>query len=397
MIITFVTDCYYDENNGTGISARRFTDMLRRRGHEVRIVTIDQEGRTSYGVPRRSFGKLFDKIIMAEGFNFANPDEEVLKKAITGSDIVHIYMPFKLGITAAKLCRELNVPCTAAFHVDPCNITSTIYMHKIKPLNDAIYLSFYNNLYRYVKHIHCPSMMIANRLVKQKYNSYLHVISNGYSENFTMAEIEKPTFLNDKIIVSFIGRFSQEKRHDLIIKAVDKSKYRDKIQLIFGGKGPLKKKIQKMATRLPITPIFGFYTKEQLHSIHNFTDIYIHPADTEIEGISCIEAIACGVVPIVSKSTRSATPQFTICEESLFKPGDYKDLVAKLDWWIEHPEERLKYKTEYVEHSKNFQIERSIDLIIDMFNQAIADWDPKYDGRKKKKAITPTILSNINN
>ena len=152
-----------------------------------------------------------------------------------------------------------------------------------------------------------------------------------------------------------------------------------------------------MATKLPIAPIFGFYTKEQLHSIHNFTDIYIHPADTEIEGISCIEAIACGVVPIVSKSVRSATPQFTICEESLFKPGDYKDLAAKLDWWIEHPEERLKYKTEYVEHSKNFQIERSIDLIIDMFNQAIADWDAKYDGKKKQKAIAPTIISNTNN
>lgn len=33
MIITFVTDCYFDENNGTGISARRFTDMLRQHGH----------------------------------------------------------------------------------------------------------------------------------------------------------------------------------------------------------------------------------------------------------------------------------------------------------------------------------------------------------------------------
>ena len=61
MIITFVTDCYFDENNGTGISARRFTDMLRQRGHEVRIVTIDGEGRTLYGVPKRSFVNFLTK------------------------------------------------------------------------------------------------------------------------------------------------------------------------------------------------------------------------------------------------------------------------------------------------------------------------------------------------
>lgn len=392
MIITFVTDGYFEENNGTNVSARRFTEMLRKRGHTVRVVTIDNEGRTKFGLPKRSFGKLADKIISSEGFTFAAPDKEVLKEAIVGSDIVHVYMPFKLGCTAVKLCRELNVPCTAAFHIDPCNITSTIYLHRLKPLNDALYQSFYRNIYRYVKHIHCPSKMIADRLVKQVYNNYLHVISNGFSDFFTMEESEKPVFLNDKIIVSFIGRFSQEKRHDLIIKAVNMSKYKDQIQLIFGGKGPLKKKIQKMSTCLPNAPIFGFYTKEQLHSIHNFTDIYIHPADTEIEGISCMEAIACGVVPIVSKSPRSATPQFTICEESLFKAGDYKDLAKKLDWWIEHPEVRQEYKQQYVEHSKNFLIERSIDKIEEMFKAAIEDWDPKYNGRAKKRHIEPTII-----
>ncbi len=393
MIITFVTDCYFDENNGTGISARRFTELFRKRGHEVRVVTIDDQGRTQYALEKRSFGKPIDAVFELEGFRLAKPDENILKKAIIGSDIVHVYMPFKLGIKAVKLCRQLNIPCTAAFHVDPCNITTTTYMSWIKPINDAIYQTYYSNLYRYVKHIHCPSLMIAQRLVKQKYHNYLHVISNGFSQIFEVEKTEKPKFLDDKIIVSFIGRFSKEKRHDLIIKAVNISKYRDKIQLIFGGRGPTKKKIERMAGCLPNTPIFGFYNKEQLKSIHNFTDIYIHPADTEIEGISCIEAIACGVVPIVSNSSRSATPQFTICEESLFKRGDYKDLAKKLDWWIEHPEKRQEYKKNYIEHSKKFLIENSIDQTIEMFKQAIKDWDPNFDGKKAQYKMEPTIIN----
>lgn len=66
MIITFVTDGYFEENNGTNVSARRFTEMLRKRGHTVRVVTIDDEGRTKFGLAKRSFGKIADKIISSE-------------------------------------------------------------------------------------------------------------------------------------------------------------------------------------------------------------------------------------------------------------------------------------------------------------------------------------------
>ena len=38
-------------------------------------------------------------------------------------------------------------------------------------------------------------------------------------------------------------------------------------------------------------------------------------------------------------------------------------------------------------------IEKSIDKIIEMFEQAIKDWDPKYDGKKKELALKPTIIT----
>lgn len=394
MIITFVTDLYFDENNGTSISAKRFTSILREHGHTVKIVAVDDGNNTEFAVKERSFGKLGDKIIHSQGMRLADPDEETLKNAIKGSDIVHIYMPFKLGKETIKICRELNVPCTAAFHIAPENITSTIYLGEWKDLSNIIYRMFYKDLYRYVKHIHCPSLMIANKLKERKYRTNLHVISNGYHPIFKPENIEKPEELKDKFIITFIGRFSCEKRHDLIIKAVSKSKYKDKIQLIFGGKGPKKNSIVKKSMKLlPIQPRFEFFTKEELVKVYNYSDLYVHPADTEIEGISCIEAIACGLVPIVSNSIRSATPQFTIDERCIFKRGDYNDLSKKIDYWIEHQDELKSLKEKYAKHALNFNIENSVKRCEKMFEEAIKDWDNNYNNSKDKETKTKIFFN----
>ena len=45
----------------------------------------------------------------------------------------------------------------------------------------------------------------------------------------------------------------------------------------------------------------------------------MHSADAEIEAISCIEAFACGNVPIIANSPNSATKQFALVKESYLK------------------------------------------------------------------------------
>lgn len=393
MIITLVTDQFYQNNHGTSISGQRIYNGLIALGHKVRVLTIDNGEHTEYALKERYFGKLGTKIINSQGFQFAKPDAEVLRKAIEGSDVVHIYLPFKLGYKTIEMCREMNVPCTAAFHLAPENITSTIYLNKSKSVNGVLWHNFNYQTYRYVKHIHTPSQMIANQLVEHNFHANLHVISNGFNDIFRFAPEEKPTIFKDKIVICFVGRFSREKRHDLIVKAVNASKYRDKIQLVFAGKGPVKKKIMKMSERLPNYPLFTFLSRPQLVSLFNYADLYIHPADIEIEGMSCLEAIACGCVPIVGDSKKSATPQFVCHEQGLFKHGDYKDLANKIDWWIEHPKELQEQRTKSAEHAQKFTLEKSMKYYVEMFEEAIKDWDKDYVGTDKNKAIPTTIIN----
>jgi len=392
MVITLVTDQFWQNNHGTSISAQRFYNGLVKLGHTVRVVSIDESNNSIYSLKERYFGKTITKIINSQGFQFAKFDKEILKKAITGADIVHVYLPFKLEQKTIQLCREMNVPFSAAFHLAPENITSTLYLNKSKLVNGCLWSSFKNKVYRYAKHIHTPSLMIAKQLEKHKYNCNMHVISNGYNDIFKVQESVRPEEYKDKFLITFIGRFSREKRHDLIIKAVNASKYRDKIQLVFGGKGPTKKHIMKTAKKLPNYPVFSFFTREQLVSLFNYADLYIHPADIEVEGMSCIEAIACGCPALVGDSPKSATPQFTVHEKSLFKHGDYKDLAEKIDWWIEHPEELKAERKAVEQHAHKFTIEKSMPFYIEMFEQAIKDWDKDFDC--KKKGLKPNIINN---
>jgi spore maturation protein CgeB len=85
-----------------------------------------------------------------------------------------------------------------------------------------------------------------------------------------------------------------------------------------------------------------------------------------------LEAITCGLVPVISDSPASATNSFALGPEHLFNHKAPKDLARKIDYWIEHPEEKKQASRKYLDYSKQFAIEGSIDLMEKMFADAIA-------------------------
>ena len=93
----------------------------------------------------------------------------------------------------------------------------------------------------------------------------------------------------------------------------------------------------------------------------------------ESEAISCIEAFATGLVPIISDSELSATKQFALDERSLFRAGDPKDLARAIDFWLDNPEEKARMEKIYAESAKKYNIEHSITLFEEMLNEAIED------------------------
>ena len=370
MVITLVMDQYGDANNGTTMTARRFAKILTNHGHTVRVLcgsNIDGPNIYSTGyvhVP------VFQWLITSQGMAFAKVNKKVIFDAVNGADIVHFLLPFRLSQKTKKICDKLNIPTTAAFHCQPENITYTLHMGKSKFANSVLYF-FFRKFYNRFNDIHCPSIMIEQQLLKHNYKASTHVISNGVIPGFYKKPVDKPINLKDKFIILMIGRYSREKRQDLIINATLNSENEKDIQLIFAGSGPWEKYLKKISNKLTNKPIFGFYSSKELLNIINYSDLYIHASDAEIEAISCIESFTCGLVPVISDSPMSATNQFALRESNLFKAGDYLSLRDKIDFWIKHEKEKNNCSKEYINYSVKFQIENCVLALEKVFEDVV--------------------------
>jgi glycosyltransferase involved in cell wall biosynthesis len=286
--------------------------------------------------------------------------------------VVHLFFPFKVERETFRLAKERGIPVCGAFHCQPENVTYNIGLKHFGFVAGLVYWVFKGWLYGKLGTIHCPSEFLAGELKRHKYKARLHVISNGVSSRFKPAG-QAVRGEDDTIKVLMIGRLAPEKRQDLIIKAVKHSRYREKIQLYFAGSGAKQKKYEALGAGLPNPPVFGFLSPERLLELIQKTDLYIHASDIEAEGMSCIEAFSCGKVPIISDSKKSATSQFALDGRSLFKGGDYRDLRDKLDYWIEHEEERERMGREYARLGESYDIKFSVEKMIRMFEAVIAE------------------------
>ena len=116
---------------------------------------------------------------------------------------------------------------------------------------------------------------------------------------------------------------------------------------------------------------FGFYPKDKLLDLIALSDLYVHAADAEIEAMSCMEAFAGGLVPVIANSEKSATPQFALDDRSLFTAGDPAVLAEKIDYWIEHPDERRRMELSYAELGKKYNLDACVRQAEEMFSLAM--------------------------
>lgn len=387
MKILLVSDQFYTANNGMTISGRRFAKALTQHGHTVRVISTDTEGKAvefwntdkpegteisanlSY-IMKKQYIPIFDKLVSSQGMTFAKPDDKKLEEAVEWADIIHLLVPFTVSHHAIKIAQRKGKPFTGAFHVQPENITASIHMRHFQIINKGIYRWFRHYIFQYCDYVHCPSKFIANELQKNGYQNKLKVISNGIDPDFTYRKKSKPQEIRSRYIVLMIGRLSIEKRQDVLIRAVAKSKYKDRILLMLAGQGPRKEKLLRLAKKEKIDMTVDFYSKKDLLDLIAISDLYVHAADMEIEAMSCMEAFSAGLVPVISNSEKSATPQFALDERSLFRAGDSQDLAKKIDYWIEHEDEKKAMELEYSKLAQKYRLDDCVRQAEEMFYEA---------------------------
>lgn len=359
MNVTIICDVLGVPNNGTSVAAYNLIDHLKAQGHNVTVVCCDadKEGESGYKiVPTMKLGPIVNAALARNEVVPAKADSAILEDAIKGADVVHLLMPFPLSWKAVKICEKYGIPMTSSFHVQAENFTCHIGMMKSAFATKEVYKYFYKKVYSHCAYTHYPT-----EFIKQDFEGNIKkhvpskVISNGVSEFFfepaPVEAIEKQKAKNkDKFTIVVVGRYSSEKAQQVLIKAVAKSKYKDKIHLILAGEGPKRRHYKKLVKKNGVDCEMRFFDHEELKEVLNAADLYVHTAYVELESIACLEAIVTGLVPIICNSKRSAARFFAQDDRCLYQKWDSEDLKNKIEYFMENPKEldacRKKYKTQ---------------------------------------------------
>ncbi len=379
MTITVVCDVLGEENNGTTIAAMNLIRSLRAKGHTVRILCPDEKHRGDedyYIVPTLNLGPL-NNYVRRNGVCIAKGDREVIRKALDGADAVHIMTPFLLSNAALRQAKEMGLPVTAGFHCQAENLTSHLFLMNSKLANRLTYKVFYRTMFSKADAIHYPTEFI-RRFFEDSVGAHTngYVISNGVNRAFVRTFTQRPTEFEGKFIILFTGRYSKEKSHKILIDAAARSKHAEKIQLIFAGDGPLRDELIRYSGKLANPPVFRFFSREEMIEVINYADLYVHPAEIEIEAIACLEAISCGLVPVIADSPRCATKHFALGSNNLFRVNDPEHLAQRIDYWMEHPEEKEECSRRYLGYTKQFDHRSCMDRMEQMIVETAERTEP---------------------
>lgn len=373
LTIAMVVDTSGNRGNGTSNSALQWAEELKRQGHTVRLVGV---GAPEYPA-RVNHVPLVSWVAKKQQMQFAEPSDTLFRTAFQGVDVVHIYTPFRFGQHACKVAKQMGIAVTAGYHVQPENITYSAGPLKYIPgIDSFIYWLFNLWLYRKIDHVHVPTELGASLLRSHGYKAKLHVISNGYEARFTpktQHDAGKSAPIPFHIVSS--GRLTNEKNHVALIQAIARCRHAQDIELTIAGTGPLKKKLQRLASRLLSRPAsIGFHKNAEMPALLRSGDLLVHPSIADLESVSVIEGMAAGLVPVIASSPLSAAGQFALRDESLFPVDDVEALARRIDWWIDHPDELSKWGKIYAEHTKEYySVEASVHKFIAMEREAISD------------------------
>ena len=368
--IAMVIDSWDDAANGAVISTRRFTDLLRERGHTVTILAA---GAPAPGkVVLRPFYIPFANDIMRKmRLPFAWPTPAILDATLADQDVIHVQFPFYLGVKAITTARRLGKPVVSTFHVQGEHLLYNIGIRN-QGLVEQVYRVFLRTVYERSDHVICPSPFAERELTKRGLRAPVSVISNGVPPEFRPVPAGGAPDFGDRFVLLSVGRLAREKRHELVIDAVRRSRHRSRIQLVILGDGPLREDLESRGRDLPNPPVFNFLKKEQLIQWYGAGNLCVHASEVEVECMSVLEAQACGLPCLIANSPRSATPQFALSADYLFESGSVDDLTRKLDVLIDQPERLRADRDASQRAAAGYRIEASLAKLLQVYRSITA-------------------------
>jgi len=216
-------------------------------------------------------------------------------------DIVHSHTPFQVGQLARYLARKKKIPLAYSFHT-----LFTKYVHYARfipePLSKMGMVSYLRSFCESTGLIITPSEFSRRVLRSWKIKQPIEVVPSGVRMDLLANDRETRDKIRESYgigseekVLLYVGRISEEKNLDFLIKAFKKIKQNGKeARLVLVGGGPLVKKFSEEGAILT-----GEVPYPEVLAHYSIGDIFVFSSLTETQGLVIAEAKAARL-PVVA-------------------------------------------------------------------------------------------------
>jgi len=343
MKILFTTESYYPIIDGGAIAQHRIVHELINKGHDVRVIapsfsfknTIEDDNGSTIYRPRAFLLPFY----MNNKYHFTPFPLLSVKKILDTfkPDVINVCSPYPISICAVIWAKKKHIPLVGSIHILPENVLAPFFTSALYPTMVKYTWSYLVYFYNLVDWATVPTQTGAVMYQEKGLTTPVTPISNGVN-----TEMFKPTNngeylrkrfnLPKKPLILYTGRINQEKNVDVLVKAIPSILNKVDAHFLFCGSGGLKPEMMKLTQSLGVdahTTFIDFLDWADYPNIYTLADVFVMPAESELQSIVTLEAIATGVPPVVVN--KGAVPELASAENGLvFEPQDSNQLATNI-------------------------------------------------------------------
>jgi glycosyltransferase involved in cell wall biosynthesis len=299
--IAVVTETYPPEVNGVALSAARFVEGLRKRGHDILLVRPrqhpgDQDAEhdglcevLTRGVP----------IPRYPGLRMGLPSTSMLVALWQrwSPDVVHVLTEGPLGWSALRAARKLQLPVVSDFRTNFHAYSSHYGVGWMaKPI-----LAYLRRFHNRTLCTLVPTESLRKELAQHDFLN-LRVVARGV-DTVLFDPSRRSTELRaawgagpDDPVLLHVGRIAAEKNMDALLTAYAAARSQaPNTRLVMVGDGPAREEVR---ARCPDVVFAGMRRGEDLAAHYASADIFLFPSLTETYGNVTLEALASGLAVV---------------------------------------------------------------------------------------------------
>lgn len=390
MRVGIFTDTYPPYINGVSTSIKMLETALKRKGHQVYIVTVNPEG---MGYKYEDNGR----IIRIPGIPTGIYDYRLtgiypvrILKTIKkwNLDVIHSHTEFGVGTFARLVAKQYNIPLVHTYH--------TMYEDYVHYITHGYFDKSSKKLAEYFTKFYCDKtateLIVPSKktydLFKNKYkvNRNVHIVPTGIDvERFYLEKLDKNKLKQlknklgikeNEIVINYVGRLAKEKSVETLIETQANLIKQFKVKLLIVGSGPDLDHFKQMTKKLKIEKqvIFtGAVPWEEVPYYYGISDIFATASVTETQGLTVIEAMAAGLPVVCADDEAFRDVVVDDLNGKLFKTKrQYKKCMEEI---LSNQEMLKSMKKQARITAESHSLKYYAEKILDVYNCAIGTED----------------------